>query len=373
MKSKIIALVTMGTFIISLCHAQSWMYLRTPNGSRALVEVRQEEDPPWIERETTIHCNEYPNAHLVDSASMTYNCFAYAFILAQGGPTCIYDVDNHNRLTFLADSSYRTCSAGDADIVVYGSGNSHIGVLISPDTIISKWGSGPLMRHHIRDCQYWEETPIVTYYYKVDPRKDSRLWTTNIKNKTIGGVVRDTNYIMNISEVIIDPAAKVFLKGYKEVNILPPFSAKPNKDSNVHIIADYNRESYPTRAATLDSAPPMLPHSRSFAEIDESIVETISVEEVIVNIESEKAHLCQNAPNPFTGETVIGYYIPETAQSAYLRFMTAMGVVVKAINISAFGEGEVSISANELSPGVYFYTLIVDGQIINSRQMVVRD
>ena len=43
----------------------------------------------------------------------------------------------------------------------------------------------------------------------------------------------------------------------------------------------------------------------------------------------------------------------------------------KAISLSAFGQGEVSINANELSPGVYFYTLVVDGQIVNSRQMVV--
>ena len=43
----------------------------------------------------------------------------------------------------------------------------------------------------------------------------------------------------------------------------------------------------------------------------------------------------------------------------------------KVMQVHSGGEGEVSISANELSAGVYFYTLVVDGQIVNSRQMVV--
>ena len=97
--------------------------------------------------------------------------------------------------------------------------------------------------------------------------------------------------------------------------------------------------------------------------------EVLDTEETIAP--DTQAHLYQNIPNPFTGETVIGYYIPESAGSAYLRFMTAAGVVAKAISLSTFGEGEVSISASELSAGIYFYTLVVDGQIVNSRQMVV--
>jgi len=97
--------------------------------------------------------------------------------------------------------------------------------------------------------------------------------------------------------------------------------------------------------------------------------EVLDVEKTIAP--NTQARLYQNTPNPFTGETVIGYYVPDTAHSAYLRFMTATGAVAKAISLSSFGKGEVNISANELSPGVYFYTLVVDGQIVNSRQMIV--
>ena len=185
----------------------------------------------------------------------------------------------------------------------------------------------------------------------------------NLLNETINNTRIIDNCKVNMQGVTINSGANVTIKGWEKVTVSPGFHAKPG--SHLRIVAGYPASSSSSssmgQSFEEEYVSDDLVSSRSLAE--ESIEETIAPD--------TQARLYQNVPNPFTGETVIGYYVPESASNAYLRFMTAAGVVAKAINISTFGEGEVSISASELSAGVYFYTLIVDGQIINSRQMVV--
>ncbi len=88
-------------------------------------------------------------------------------------------------------------------------------------------------------------------------------------------------------------------------------------------------------------------------------------------LESTKAVLYQNSPNPFTDNTVIKYVIPEDSHSASINIFNMQGQPEKYIEIYDIGEGEVTVYGSELSPGMYIYVLFVDGTIIDSKNMVL--
>lgn len=90
-----------------------------------------------------------------------------------------------------------------------------------------------------------------------------------------------------------------------------------------------------------------------------------------VDLNDKKAIvLNQNVPNPFAEHTVISYDIPAAFGKAQMLFYTRMGEVIKAVDITTTGPGQLNVFADDLSSGVYTYTLVVDGKVIDSRNMV---
>jgi len=83
------------------------------------------------------------------------------------------------------------------------------------------------------------------------------------------------------------------------------------------------------------------------------------------------AHLNQNAPNPFNSATVINYYLPETEGNASIEVISSNGQLVKAYPVTQKGNGLLTIKAGELSAGTYYYTLMVNGAKVDSKQMVM--
>lgn len=81
--------------------------------------------------------------------------------------------------------------------------------------------------------------------------------------------------------------------------------------------------------------------------------------------------LLQNAPNPFSETTSISYLISQQVQQAELKIVDAAGRVLKSIEIDDRGEGVVRLQAHTLSAGAYTYSLVLDGQVIETRQMVL--
>ncbi len=80
--------------------------------------------------------------------------------------------------------------------------------------------------------------------------------------------------------------------------------------------------------------------------------------------------LDQNVPNPFAESTVISYNIPSDFTKAQIIFTTADGLVIKSVNITEKGAGTLNVFANDLSHGVYTYTLVIDGKSIDSKKMI---
>ena len=83
------------------------------------------------------------------------------------------------------------------------------------------------------------------------------------------------------------------------------------------------------------------------------------------------AVLQQNAPNPLDAATTIKYDVPTAAKRASISISTTGGQVLEVINLSNKGKGEITINGSNLPSGTYYFTLIVDGKEIATKQMVV--
>lgn len=85
----------------------------------------------------------------------------------------------------------------------------------------------------------------------------------------------------------------------------------------------------------------------------------------------QEAKLFQNLPNPFSENTLIRYELPKTAGNAYLQVFDMGGRMLQNILLPHQEVGQVEISAGELMPGTYTYSLIVSGKVVDSKRMVV--
>ena len=83
------------------------------------------------------------------------------------------------------------------------------------------------------------------------------------------------------------------------------------------------------------------------------------------------AKLYQNAPNPWSSETVIRYSLPNDVAKADIYIYDMQGAQLKSIPAQGRGESQVTLTARDLKAGMYLYALVADGQLIDSKQMIL--
>ena len=89
--------------------------------------------------------------------------------------------------------------------------------------------------------------------------------------------------------------------------------------------------------------------------------------------ETTNAFLFQNTPNPFKYDTEIKYYIPESSSNAVLYVFSLQGNLLLTKNLLGTGNGSVTINGSELNPGMYVYSLLVNGQIVATKRMILTE
>lgn len=80
--------------------------------------------------------------------------------------------------------------------------------------------------------------------------------------------------------------------------------------------------------------------------------------------------LNQNVPNPFAEQTTITYNVPASVGKAQIIFFNTNGQIIQTVDIKTRGKGKVNVFASDLSSGLYNYTLVADGKVIDSKKMV---
>jgi len=84
----------------------------------------------------------------------------------------------------------------------------------------------------------------------------------------------------------------------------------------------------------------------------------------------------QNEPNPFHGTTRVGYFLPaETSAkggSAQLIITSVDGKELQRISLPQKGKGQIDLQTGNLPAGTYQYSLVVKGQVVATRRMIVQ-
>ena len=85
---------------------------------------------------------------------------------------------------------------------------------------------------------------------------------------------------------------------------------------------------------------------------------------------ADKCVLYQNSPNPFKENTVIRFKLADDVKDAAICIFDMTGKSIKKLPISS-GMESVSVGGYELGEGLFLYSLIVNGQEIDTKKMVI--
>ncbi len=83
--------------------------------------------------------------------------------------------------------------------------------------------------------------------------------------------------------------------------------------------------------------------------------------------------LYQNRPNPFTSSTSIEMYLPQDISHAEVQIIDVDGKILKTVSVSERGNTSITIEEGTLKSGVYIYTLVVDGNIAQSKRLILTE
>ncbi|HLG33970.1 MAG TPA: hypothetical protein VI757_03760, partial [Bacteroidia bacterium] len=79
--------------------------------------------------------------------------------------------------------------------------------------------------------------------------------------------------------------------------------------------------------------------------------------------------------NPFSTETSIDYYIPEALfcdnGSCHIIFYDQLGRTIEEITVLKSGFGTINVSTKNLPDGVFTYKLLVNGEVIDVKKMLL--
>lgn len=95
-----------------------------------------------------------------------------------------------------------------------------------------------------------------------------------------------------------------------------------------------------------------------------------NTEKTTINVSD--ARLEQNTPNPFNGVTTINYTLPENTTNATITITGINGQVIRTVNLNGKGKGQLLLQAEELSAGSYMYSLHVNGNLIDTKSLLLQ-
>lgn len=86
--------------------------------------------------------------------------------------------------------------------------------------------------------------------------------------------------------------------------------------------------------------------------------------------EAEGFYMEQNEPNPFSGSAVIRYNLPQSISNAHMAVYDLSGKQITTLQLQK-GESSLTISSDQLAAGMYMYSIVADGKVLDTKRMVV--
>ena len=197
----------------------------------------------------------------------------------------------------------------------------------------------------------------VKFDFKPDPVPDLPelreyiINKNNLRKNRIGFIAQEVlNVIPDIVEY--DTAGDRY---YIDYNAIIPYLVEAIKEQQT-MIENLNNEISALKSESSDNL------KSALITNDDNLVE-----------QTDKPILFQNKPNPFNEDTEIKFYLPATINDARIYLYNMQGNQIKSMFINQRDQGNEIIHGSELQPGMYMYTLIVDGLEVDTKRMILTD
>lgn len=83
--------------------------------------------------------------------------------------------------------------------------------------------------------------------------------------------------------------------------------------------------------------------------------------------------MSQNEPNPFAHETVVKYTLPQTVTNAFMVVYDLTGKQITTFPITGKGSSSLIVTSEKLAAGIYIYSIVADGKVMDSKRMIVAE
>ncbi len=81
----------------------------------------------------------------------------------------------------------------------------------------------------------------------------------------------------------------------------------------------------------------------------------------------------QNIPNPFSRETTINFTLPQQINDAFMAVYDLSGKQITSFPLTQRGKASINITSEKLAAGIYIYSIVADGKVMDSKRMVVAE
>ena len=120
-------------------------------------------------------------------------------------------------------------------------------------------------------------------------------------------------------------------------------------------------------------------HTAMLSRLDqlEALLEKSAMSKAAVAVSKshpvEPAILYQNQPNPFSQSTSIRFELHEQVSKAVLYIYDMQGTQLMKFGNLSHADSEVRIEGTSLKPGMYLYSLVVDGNEVDTKRMILTE
>ncbi len=221
----------------------------------------------------------------------------------------------------------------------------------------------------------------VTYHYDIrglDQKTGAAKAREKIREMQKGNNIADVQF----ENAAIDTKEKKLYTGFVAQDV-EAAAKKLNYDfSGVYIPQNENDVyglSYSDFVAPMVKAIQELSDSKdSLQQLVLTLEERLAKMETILKINTSStlklsdATIAQNTPNPFRSNTLINYNLPQEGLSnARVMVYDATGKRLRLFNLSGHGRGTINLDASLLPAGTYQYSLIINGNIVDTKKMLL--
>jgi len=192
-------------------------------------------------------------------------------------------------------------------------------------------------------------------------KKTANLTTTDLRKNNIGFLAQELEKVF--PELIVKSDSGLY--GVNYIGLIPVLvEAIKEQIATIDNLQD-QVSSLSNQLTTLQNC------CKSSGSKTKSNVENDNID--ILTSQTSTAILYQNSPNPFKQSTTIKLELPQTIVSALVCIYDLNGRQLKCFTVTGRGNTSVQITASELSAGMYHYALIADGNLIDTKTMVLTE